>query len=213
MTRRTLRAGAVTLATLVVSGCAVTRENQGACKASAAVLGALVGGAALGVGVGVGTDNGGAGAGAGVGGAVLGGVAGYYIGTHFCQVPEAPPPPPPPPPAAPRKIETLTGPSFDFNKATLTATGREHVDHAVQVLRAETGLRVTVEGYTDSVGSDAYNMKLSQRRADAVRDYLVSKGIASDRIRTEAFGETRPVASNDTAEGRAQNRRVEIIAR
>jgi OOP family OmpA-OmpF porin len=211
--RRALRRGAVTIAIVVFSGCAVTRENQGACKASAAFVGALVGGAGAGVGVGVGTENGGAGAGAGVGGAVLGGLAGYYVGTHFCQIPEAPPPPPPPPPAPSRKIETLTGPSFDFNKATLTASGREHVDHAVQVMRTETALNVTVEGHTDSVGSDAYNMKLSQRRADTVRDYMISKGIASDRVTSEGFGETRPIASNDTAEGRAQNRRVEIIAR
>src|SRR5262249_36728019 len=157
------------LASLVAFGCAVTKENQGACKASATVLGALVGGGAVGAIVGQGTGDEAAGAGAGVGGALLGGVAGYFLGDHFCQVPEAPPPPPPAPaPPQPRKIETLTGPSFDFNKATLTANGREHVDHAVQVLRAEPGLRVSVEGHTDSVGSDAYNMKLSQRRADAV---------------------------------------------
>jgi outer membrane protein OmpA-like peptidoglycan-associated protein len=116
--------------------------------------------------------------------------------------------------AAPgRRIETLTGPSFAFNKATLTPEGRQHVDHAVEILRDNPNIAVSVEGHTDSVGSDAYNMKLSQRRADAVRDYMVAHGIAADRITTEAFGETRPVASNDTAAGRAENRRVEIIAR
>jgi len=79
------------------------------------------------------------------------------------------------------------------------------------MLRDDPRLAVSVEGHTDSVGSDAYNMKLSQRRADAVRDYMVAHGIAADRITTEAFGETRPVASNDTAARRAENRRVEIV--
>ena len=69
---------------------------------------------------------------------------------------------------------------------------------------------VIVAGHTDSVGTDAYNMKLSKRRAESVRNYLASHGIAGDRIRVEAFGESQPVASNDTADGRAQNRRVEL---
>ena len=79
-------------------------------------------------------------------------------------------------------------------------------------MRAEPTLVVVVEGHTDSIGSDAYNMKLSQRRANTVRDYMVKKGISPSRIKTEAFGETKPIASNKTAEGRAQNRRVEIVA-
>jgi len=209
--------GTLTLPLLLVTSCAPTRENQATCKGAATFVGVVVGGTAAGVSVGAGTGNGGAGAGAGVGGGIIGGLVGYLLGNHFCQVAEAPPPPPaappPPPPAPRRRIETLTGPSFAFNKATLTAEGRQHVDHAVQVLRDESSLAVSVEGHTDSVGSDAYNMKLSQRRADAVRDYMVAHGIAADRITTEAFGETRPVASNDTAAGRAENRRVEIIAR
>jgi len=202
------------LTSIVVAGCAVTRENQSSCKASATVLGALVGGGAVGAGVGVGTSDEAARACVGVGGAIVGGLVGYALGNHFCQLPEAPPPPPasPPAPPMPRKIETLTGPSFAFNKATLTAEGRQHVEHAAQVMRDNPMLRVTVEGHTDSVGTHAYNMKLSQRRAAAVRDYMVARGIDAARISTEAYGETRPVATNDTAEGRAQNRRVEIIA-
>jgi hypothetical protein len=85
------------------------------------------------------------------------------------------------------------------------------VEHAAQVLQENPGLHVVVEGYTDSVGSDSCNQRLSERRADSVRDYLVEKGISPSRIRTRGYGETRPVASNATEEGRAQNRRVEII--
>lgn len=73
-------------------------------------------------------------------------------------------------------------------------------------------MRVVVEGYTDSIGSDAYNMKLSERRAETVRDFMVSKGISPTRITTRGFGKANPIASNKTAEGRAENRRVEIIA-
>src|SRR5204862_6239001 len=79
-------------------------------------------------------------------------------------------------------------------------------------MKGEPAMVVVVEGHTDAVGSDAYNMKLSQRRADTVRDYMVKNGITPSRIKTEAFGKTRPIASNKTAEGRAQNRRVEIVA-
>jgi OOP family OmpA-OmpF porin len=81
---------------------------------------------------------------------------------------------------------------------------------AVEALKAEGGVAVIVEGHTDSVGSDAYNKKLSLRRADAVRQYLVKHGIPADRITAEGFGESSPVASNDTEDGRAQNRRVEL---
>jgi len=202
----------VTLGVFVVGGCAVTRENQTACKVGATVLGAAIVGAGAGAGVGYGTKNDGAGAGAAVGGLAVGGGLGYLIGDHLCQVPPEPPPPPPPPPA-PKRIATLTGPSFDFNKATLTSEGKAKVDHAVQVMKDDAALKVSVEGHTDAIGSEAYNMKLSERRAESVRDYLTSHGVAAGRITTAAFGESRPVASNDTAEGRAENRRVEIIAR
>ena len=73
-------------------------------------------------------------------------------------------------------------------------------------------LRVSVEGHTDSIGSDAYNQRLSERRAKAVRDYMVEQGIDTDRIATHGWGEAKPVATNKTEEGRAQNGRVEIIA-
>jgi outer membrane protein OmpA-like peptidoglycan-associated protein len=70
---------------------------------------------------------------------------------------------------------------------------------------------VEVGGHTDSVGSEAYNQGLSERRADAVRDYLMSKGVKASRLTARGYGESRPVASNDTEEGRAENRRVELV--
>jgi OOP family OmpA-OmpF porin len=130
----------------------------------------------------------------------------------------APPAPVPPAPAARpappvrRKI-VLRGVHFDFDKSTIRADARPVLDEAIATLKQEGGIAVIAEGYTDSVGTDAYNMKLSQRRAKAVRDYLVTGGISPRRITAEGFGETHPVASNDTADGRAQNRRVELRVR
>ena len=69
---------------------------------------------------------------------------------------------------------------------------------------------IVVSGHTDSVGSEAYNMKLGQRRADTVKSYLVERGVSSSKITTKSFGESQPVASNSTAEGRAKNRRAEV---
>lgn len=123
-------------------------------------------------------------------------------------VAKAPPPPPPPPPTKEKIV--LRAVHFDFNKANIRSDARPVLDEAVKMLKEQGSVHVIVEGHTDSIGSNAYNMKLSRRRADAVKKYLVSHGIAARRIKTEGFGKTRPVASNDTDEGRAQNRRVEI---
>jgi len=108
-----------------------------------------------------------------------------------------------------REVEDI---HFDFDKAEVNASGRDILDHAVKVLRDNPDLHVTVEGHTDSVGSAAYNQKLSERRAQAVKRYLVRQGIESNRISAEGYGKSRPIASNDTDEGRAQNRRAEIVA-
>lgn len=129
-----------------------------------------------------------------------------------------PPPPPPapvvaeaPPPAPPQKKKiVLRGVNFDFDKANIRPDAEPILDAAVATLEAEQPVHIVVEGYTDSTGSEQYNQALSVRRATAVRDYLEKKGIAADRMTIEGFGETMPVASNDTAEGRAQNRRVEL---
>jgi len=121
---------------------------------------------------------------------------------------EAPPPPPPAPPVKKRIV--LRGVHFDFDKATIRPDARPVLDEAVRILTEEGMVAVVAEGHTDAIGSDAYNQGLSERRADAVRRYLINGGIRPERIRTEGFGESRPVASNETEEGRAQNRRVEL---
>jgi outer membrane protein OmpA-like peptidoglycan-associated protein len=123
----------------------------------------------------------------------------------------APPPPLASPP--PKKKIVLRGVRFDFNKATILADARPTLDEAIATLRDEGGMAVIVEGYTDDIGSDTYNEQLSLRRANAVRQYLTRGGIAANRISVEGYGKSHPVASNATADGRAQNRRVELRVR
>ncbi len=113
--------------------------------------------------------------------------------------------------AAPAKRRiVLRGVNFEFDKSTITADGKPVLDEAIRTLKEESGVHVSVEGHTDAVGSDAYNQALSERRANAVVDYLAAGGIARGRLSAVGFGETKPVASNETDDGRAQNRRVEF---
>ncbi|HWD99301.1 MAG TPA: OmpA family protein, partial [Bryobacteraceae bacterium] len=100
---------------------------------------------------------------------------------------------------------------FDFNQATLKPGAREKLAKVSGILLAYPSLHLSVEGHTDSIGTPEYNMKLSQRRADAVRDYLVTNGINQANIQAVGLGEANPVASNSTAAGRQQNRRVEMV--
>ncbi|PPE73292.1 hypothetical protein C3942_13540 [Solimonas fluminis] len=100
--------------------------------------------------------------------------------------------------------------NFEFNKATLTADGRAILDGIAAGLRGQPTMEVEIEGHTDSIGSDAYNLKLSKARANSVRDYLVSQGVQAGRLSAKGMGESVPVSSNKTDEGRAQNRRVEF---
>ncbi len=104
----------------------------------------------------------------------------------------------------------LQGVNFETNKATLTPDSRYILEEAHKALVASPDVQVEISGHTDSVGSDEYNRALSLRRAQAVKDWLVQKGIAGNRLKTVGKGETEPVASNDTAEGRAENRRIEF---
>ncbi|MEO8598954.1 MAG: outer membrane protein OmpA [bacterium] len=99
---------------------------------------------------------------------------------------------------------------FDFDKSVLKSDGKAKLDELTSKL-GDVNLEVIIAvGHTDSIGSDAYNQKLSIRRAEAVKAYLISKGVETNRVYTEGKGEKQPVASNKTAAGRAQNRRVEI---
>ena len=100
---------------------------------------------------------------------------------------------------------------FDTGKYTLKPGAREKMAKVSGILLAYPGLKIQVEGHTDSVGGDEYNQKLSEQRADAVRDYLTAQGVPSNMVTSVGFGKTQPVASNDTAAGRQQNRRVELV--
>ena len=99
---------------------------------------------------------------------------------------------------------------FDFDKSVLRPDGRKSIDDAVAKLSGVDLELVIATGHTDNVGSDAYNQRLSERRAAAVKEYLVSKGIPASKITTIGKGESQPVATNKTAEGRQKNRRVDI---
>ena len=99
---------------------------------------------------------------------------------------------------------------FDFDKAVLKPEGKVKLDDLVGKIKAINLEVIIAVGHTDSVGVDAYNQKLSVRRSEAVKAYLVTKGIEKNRVYTEGKGEKQPVADNKTPEGRAKNRRVEI---
>jgi outer membrane protein OmpA-like peptidoglycan-associated protein len=108
-------------------------------------------------------------------------------------------------------IVNLSDVLFDTASSNLKAGAREKLAKVAGILLSHRGLKLQVEGHTDSVGSEDYNQRLSENRASSVRTYLVEQGIAANSIGTAGFGETTPVASNDTPAGRQQNRRVELI--
>lgn len=110
-------------------------------------------------------------------------------------------------------VITLSGSVlFVSGKADLLPEAIARLNEVAQVLgRQDKDSKIVVQGFTDSQGGETFNLELSRRRADAVRDFLVSHGIAADRITSEGYGEARPIASNATPEGRANNRRVEIV--
>jgi OmpA-OmpF porin, OOP family len=132
--------------------------------------------------------------------------------------PEQPPVavPPTPAPAAPtaaptaEKVSFAADAFFDYDKAVLKPEAKEKLDEMAGKLNGVNLEVIIAVGHTDSMGTDQYNDKLSLRRAEAVKAYLLSKGIEANRVYTEGKGEKQPVADNKTAEGRAQNRRVEI---
>jgi OmpA-OmpF porin, OOP family len=107
-------------------------------------------------------------------------------------------------------VVVLKSAHFEFNSAKLTRDARIVLDRVVDAMKNQPDLRLEIVGHTDSVGTDAYNRKLSLARADSVREFLVDRGIARDRLQTAGKGKTQPIADNETEEGRAQNRRVEF---
>jgi OOP family OmpA-OmpF porin len=208
---------AVALSTLLVAafGCA-SPPSPGVC---AAVGGLLGGGGGYAIGNSTPNSNTKEEAIYGSAGLILGASAGYLI-CRAMQPEEEPPPPPPPPPAPraappppPPPVEekiVLRGVNFDFDKADIRPDAAVILDEAASQLNANPGKSVRVEGHTDSIGTDAYNQGLSERRADSVRAYLEGQGVDGSRLSTAGFGEANPIAANDTQDGRALNRRVEL---
>lgn len=196
----------------VLSGCESVKNTNKTQRGAA--IGA-VGGAILGGVLGNNIGKGGNGALGAVLGGVIGGVAGGVIGNKMDK--------------QARKIsESLPGAKvervgegirlvlgensvrFDTNKSTLTSTAKANLDKLVPVFNEYPDTDIQIYGYTDSSGADDYNMTLSQQRAASVKSYLSGKGLASSRFNTSGLGEADPIASNETADGKSQNRRVEF---
>jgi OOP family OmpA-OmpF porin len=212
--QRRLTAVALCALFTVVVGCA-TAPNPGVCAAVGGVLG---GGGGVALGASTPDHNSDEQAIYGGAGAILGASTGYLI-CRAMQKEEPPPPPPAPPPAPraapppPAPVEekiVLRGVNFDFDKSDIRPDAAVILDEAASILNANPGSSVNVTGHTDSVGTDEYNQGLSERRAMSVRDYLVGKGVDGSRLTSSGAGESSPIAGNDTADGRALNRRVEL---
>ncbi len=135
---------------------------------------------------------------------------GTKVDKDGCPLP-APAPVAAPVPAPPPKMPELEGANFDFDRAVVRPADFEQLDQAAATLKKWGDVNVEVAGHTDSIGSEAYNMGLSLRRANAVRSYLIGKGVGGDRLSVKGYGESRPIADNTTSEGRFQNRRVELV--
>ena len=200
------------------AGCTCMQKPWGMGAIGGGVAGAIGGGIATGAGTNnsgafdIGTDSEDkalAIATGAVGGALLGAIIGHCLWDR--NVVAAPPPPPPTPAAPPvQKKIVLRGVNFDFGKANIRPDATPILKEAATILKDNANLKVAVEGHTDSKGSDDYNLKLSMQRAAAVKAFLVQDGVAESRLSTRGLGESQPVASNETDDGRAQNRRVEL---
>jgi outer membrane protein OmpA-like peptidoglycan-associated protein len=184
------------------------------CGLSKTVQGTAIGAAAGGaVGAVIGKQTGNTAAGAIIGAAV-GGAAGAYIGNYMDKQAEE----------MQRDLEGAriervgegimitfdSGILFDFDKSNLKAEARTNLDKLAVILNKYADTDLLVDGHTDSKGSDNYNLTLSQERAQAVANYLANLQVASTRMTLHGYGESRPIATNDTEEGRALNRRVEV---
>lgn len=210
---KTSRWIALGLVAVFSSACAHkgTGPHPGICGA----IGALVGG---GTGAWIGAEkHNGRDANTAVAGGAIGAASGLVLGSLLCYALQgeeeepkaAPAPAPAPKPPVAEKL-VLRGVNFDFDKATIRPDAKVVLDEAASILGKNASAKVSVEGHTDAVGADAYNQKLSDRRAAAVVQYLTGKGVAGSRLSSKGFGESKPVASNETKDGRAMNRRVEL---
>jgi outer membrane protein OmpA-like peptidoglycan-associated protein len=100
---------------------------------------------------------------------------------------------------------------FEYDKSEILGGSVYELDRLVKIMKENPGIVIQIRGHTDNLGTEAYNQKLSEDRARAVYTYILSKNIGNDRVSSVGFGESRPLASNDTEEGRALNRRVEFV--
>ena len=196
----------VILASLILSGCASMNKTT-----KGAVVGTAAGGA-MGAVIGKATGNAALGA---IIGATVGGATGAIIGHEMDKqaeeiektVPDA-------------KVERVgegivvefsSAVLFGFDQAALSAEAMANLDKLVTVLNTYPDTNIEVQGHTDSKGTEAYNQTLSERRSKAVSDYILTRGIKTERVAPKGFGETLPEYDNETEEGRAQNRRVEFL--
>jgi outer membrane protein OmpA-like peptidoglycan-associated protein len=203
-----------------LTGCTGMTKNQAALvgAATCGAMGAMGGAAAAHQGIGGKHRNEAAGAGIGAvtGALICGGLA--YLMTEEPKPKPAPPPPPPKPAPKPKpkpapKVERtiiLDDVLFDFDRSNIKPEAAAILDRLVSFMNENKDKKVSLSGHTDSVGTEAYNQKLSERRVSSVRDYVVKKGVESGRVSGQGFGESKPIADNKTREGRAKNRRVEI---
>ncbi|MCX8043288.1 MAG: OmpA family protein [Desulfobacterota bacterium] len=199
----------VALALFLAAGCSsMSKRTKCACvgAATGAAIGATAG-AVIGD-MGKSHDNRlGGGIIGGAAGAVIGGVAGYLL----CK--EEPKPAPPVEAPKPKPVEEkiiLNGVQFDFDKAVIKPEYYPVLDEAASILQKHANKNVMIEGHTCSIGTEKYNQKLSERRAAAVKKYLVQKGISAERLMTKGYGESKPIADNKTRQGRKMNRRAEL---
>ncbi len=214
---------------LVSSGCATMSERQKGFLKGAAVGAAIGGGSGAAIGSGVDDSNRDNGAVIGVAaGALVGGIVGAIMAKEppapkpDCKKPEPPkpasPPPPPPAPApkpapAPAPVKekvVLRGINFDFDKANIKPEFVPVLEEGAKMLKANPGVTAAVEGHTCAIGTDQYNQKLSEKRAKSVKDFLVTNGVDARRLTAVGYGESKPIADNNTEAGRRMNRRVEF---
>jgi OOP family OmpA-OmpF porin len=142
--------------------------------------------------------------------ATAGAMAAFVEEVFLEKAPMKPAPAPLPVPQ-PKISWILSGVNFDLNKAVVRQDAKDILQNDIKILKENPQIRVEVQGHTCDLGDAAYNMDLSDRRANAIKDYLISQGIAADRLTAKGYGEERPRFPNDSEANRAKNRRVELV--